>query len=113
MKKIIMAAGLLLSLSSAIAQTTTTQTTTTTSRTKYYYYPSTNVYYNPTTSEYWYYDTPSTTWTEVKSLPATVTVSDNDRNTIYYSGTDPYINNTVDLKKYKVKKNGKVKAKDM
>ena len=105
-----MAACLFFSLSSAMAQTTT-QTTTTTVRTKYYYYPSSNVYYNPTTSDYYYYDTPGSTWSDVKTLPSTITLNENDRNTLYYSGTDPYKNNSMDLKKYKIKKNGKVKTK--
>ena len=107
MKKIMLAACLSFSICNAMAQTTTTRTT----RTKYYYYASSNVYYNPETTEYWYYDSPRTAWTEVKTLPATITVMDNDRNTIYYSGTDPYANNPADIKKYKVKRNGTVKIK--
>lgn len=101
MKKIISVLALLFLLGSAInvnAQQT---------KIRYYYYPSSNVYYNPQTNEYWYQDTTTTSWVTVKTLPANVTVSDNDKKVIYYNGTDPWKNNTSDEKKYKVKRGGK------
>jgi hypothetical protein len=101
----------------ALAQTdstTTSNTTTTTTNTtthKYYYYPESNVYYDDVSGSYWYYDQPSTKWTMAQTLPSTVTLVKTPRYQVNYNGTDPWKNNAADLKKYKVKKNGKIKAK--
>jgi len=116
MKKLITGIALFVAtglLTQAYAQeTTTTRTTTTTThhRTMYYYYPETNVYNNPTTGDYYYYDAPTTTWTTVKTLPSTISVTPDDRATVYYSD-DPWKHNSYDKKRYKAKKNGKVKEK--
>ena len=101
MKKLISGLVLFFLLGSAIhvnAQQTKTQ---------YYYYPSSNVYYNPQTEEYYYQDTTTTKWTTVKTLPANVTANDNDKQIVYYTGTDPWKNKTADQRKYKVKRGGK------
>ncbi|KAA9035897.1 hypothetical protein FW778_20320 [Ginsengibacter hankyongi] len=101
MKKLIQGLVLVLLLGCAV-QVKAQQT-----KVQYYYYPSSNVYYNPQTNEYWYKDTTTTSWVTVKTLPANVTVSDNDKQVVYYNGTDPWKNNTADQKKYKVKRGGK------
>lgn len=130
MKRIIFGTMLLFAFGStmnAIGQTTgqTTTTTTVTSdqntnanhmRYKYYYYPSisatsSDVYYNTVTGDYWYYDTPSTTWMSVKTLPSGYTVDDNSKYVVYYNGNDVYKDNPMHKKKYKVKKDGTVKSK--
>ncbi|MDB5196335.1 MAG: hypothetical protein JWP88_706 [Flaviaesturariibacter sp.] len=90
---------------------TTTTTHTRTTGTPYYYYPDANVYYNEKTGDYYYYDEPATTWTTSRILPAYLVVDKKPRYTVYYNGNDVYTQNTEHLKKYKVKKNGKVKAK--
>lgn len=100
MKKLISALALLFVLCSATNVNAQ-------KRIEYYYYPSSNVYYNPQTNEYWYKDTTTTTWVTVKTLPANVAVSDNDKKVIYYNGTDPWKSNGSDAKKYKVKRGGK------
>ena len=110
MKKIILAIALLLAIGSSVSAQTTT-TTTTTTRTRYYYYPSSNVYFNPTTNEYWYYDDGTTNWTLVKALPATITLGKTPRYTVYYDGADVWKDNAAHKQKYKVKKNGELKAK--
>jgi hypothetical protein len=107
MKKLILGLVLFISMVSAI-QVNAQQTVT-----KYYYYPSSNIYYNPQTNDYWYQDTTTTSWVTVKTLPANLMVSDNDKKIVYYNGTDPWKNNTADEKKYKVKRGGKkVKEKN-
>ncbi len=77
----------------------------------FYYYPSSNVYYNVSSGEYWYYDDVRTTWTLVKTLPATIVVEKTPRYPVYYNGTDVWKENAAHVKKYKVKKNGDIKAK--
>ena len=95
----------------ASAQQTTTTTTTTTTH-KYYYYPSSNVYYDEATGNYWYYDNSSSQWTMTQTLPSTVTVTtETKRYPVMYKGDDPWKNNIADMKKYKVKSNGKIKMK--
>ena len=105
MKRIILALALLFALGSS------TKLTAQEVRTRYYYYPSSNVYYNPTTNEYWYYDDVSTTWTEVKTLPTTITITKTPRYTVYYNGDDVWMDNAAHMQNYKVKKNGTMKAK--
>lgn len=121
MKKMILLLSMIGGLSAlqqATAQDTTTKTTThhrvttTHTRTRYYYYPESNVYYNVGTGDYYYYDTPSTKWTMVRTLPETIVVDKTPRYTVYYNGEDVYRQNAVHLKKYKVKKNGTVKTKE-
>ena len=94
----------------SFAQTTDAQKQ---ARVKYYYYPSQNVYYNTVSSDYWYYDMPTTTWSTIRTLPANVTVSDDDKYVLWYNGTDPWKNNAADIKKYKVRKDGSIKTKPM
>ena len=107
MKKLILALVLLISLGSAV------EVNAQQAKVEYYYYPSSNVYFNPKTSDYVYLDTTTTKWVTVKTLPANLTVSDNDKQVIYYNGTDPWKNNSADQKKYKVKRGGKkVKEKN-
>lgn len=95
----------------AMAQNETMSTTTTTHR--YYFYPSTNVYYDDVSGNYWYYDDPTTQWVVVKTLPSTITIAKAPRYHVTYNGDDPWKNNAADLKKYKVKGNGKIKTKPM
>ncbi len=105
MKRIILALALLFALG------TTTKLTAQEVRTRFYYYPSSNVYYNPATTQYWYYDDVSTTWTEVKTLPTTITITKTPRYTVYYNGEDVWKDNTAHMQKYKAKRNGTMKAK--
>jgi len=96
----------------AASAQTTTQTTTTTTTHKYYYYPESNVYYDQSSGNYWYYDEPTTKWTEVQTLPSTITITKTThRYPIAYKGDDPWKNNASDMRKYKAKKNGTIKAK--
>jgi len=119
MKKMIASIFALVFLTAAYAQvpppqTTTTQTTTTvtTQPHQYVYYPSLNVYYDPTSGNYWYQAPGATEWTTTQTLPTTVVVEKTTPQVqITYTGTDPYKNNAVDIKKYKIKKNGAVKIK--
>ena len=114
MKKLIMGVCVVVGVgftTQTIAQTVVTTTTTRQGRVKYYYYSDANVYSNPTTGDYWYYDEPTTKWVTVKSLPSTIAVSDADRHEVWYSGDNPYQHNAVDMRRYKVKKNGKIKPK--
>jgi hypothetical protein len=106
MKRIILALALLFALG-----TTTKLAAQETQRVKFYYYPSSNIYYNVSNGDYWYYDDVSATWTEVKTLPTTITFTKAPRYTVYYSGTDVWKENAAHMQKYKVKKNGTVKAK--
>lgn len=95
----------------AMAQNETMSTTTTTMH-RYYYYPTTNIYYDDVTGNYWYYDDPTTKWVIVKTLPTTITVTKTSpKYKIVYNGDDPWKNNAADMKKYKVKRNGKIKSK--
>jgi hypothetical protein len=127
MKKILillLVSGSVLTASAQVEQSTTTTTTTTTPTAnaamqpghhEYYFYPSQNVYFDKSTGDYWYKESPTaTTWTETTTLPSTITVENEKSYPIQYKGNDPWKNNTADLKKYKVKKNGtvKMKAKD-
>lgn len=88
---------------------TTTSPATTTH--KYYYYPSSNVYFDEATGNYWYLDNGATNWTEVQTLPTTITVDNTARVPLEYNGDEPWKNNASDIKKYKVKDNGSVKMK--
>lgn len=109
MKKIIFSLALMLSIFS-ISRVYAQDPVVT--ETHYYYYPSDNVYYNETTGDYWYYDTPTSGWISVKTLPANIVIKDNaPRFDVVYSGTDVWKDNKMHLKKYKVKKDGRVKAK--
>src|SRR5258708_16376595 len=110
MKKVLLSILICGSILSASAQDSTTVTTTTTTH-KYYYYPSSNVYYDETSGNYWYQDKGATTWTMTKTLPPAVVVEKTQHVPIVYGGTDPWKNNTADIKKYKIKKSGKVKIK--
>ena len=94
----------------AMAQNETTSTTTTTTH-RYYFYPTTNVYYDDVTGNYWYYDDPTTQWVIVKTLPTKYSIKKATRYHVDYNGDDPWKNNANDMKKYKVKSNGKIKAK--
>jgi len=105
MKRIILALALMFALGS------TTRLAAQETRVRFYYYPSTNVYYNPTNAEYWYYDDVSATWTQVKTLPTTITLTKAPRYTVYYNGEDVWKDNTMHMQKYKVRKNGTMKAK--
>lgn len=101
---------------SVMAQKTTTTTTTTTSShnarvMRFYYYPSSNVYYNPTDNDYWYYDDATSKWTSVPELPTTVHLVKTDKVTVYHTDGDVWKDNADHIKKYKMKKNGTVKAK--
>ena len=78
---------------------------------KFYYYPSSNVYYNTSTSEYEYYDEGSSTWVTVKELPSTITLVKTPVYTVYHNDAEVWKDNAEHLKKYKVNKEGKVKAK--
>jgi hypothetical protein len=98
MKKFVFAIALLFGLTSAINGFSQDH------RMKYYYYPSSNVYYNVSTGEYWYYDSPTTKWVEVKTLPTTITVEKTVVDTVYYNGPDVWKENAMHQKKYKVKK---------
>lgn len=93
---------------SASAQTTTVTDSVTHT---YYYYPSSNVYFDQASGNYWYWDKSSSQWQMNTTLPQTVTVEETDKYQIPYKGNDPWKNNAEDMKKYKVKKNGKVKMK--
>lgn len=95
----------------ASAQVTQSTTTTTTTTQRYYFYPEENVYYNPDAETYWYYDQPQTKWVMTKTLPSTIQVHKTPRYIVRYNGTDPYSNNSEDLKKFKIKKNGTIKEK--
>ena len=106
MKRIILALALLFALGS------TTKLAAQETRVRFYYYPSTNVYYNPASDQYWYYDDVSTTWTEVKTLPTTITLTKTPRYTVYYNGEDVWKDNATHMQKYKAKKNGTMKAKN-
>jgi hypothetical protein len=95
---------------SASAQTNDSTTiTTTTSTHKYYYYPSSNVYFDESSGNYWYQDKKGSNWSMTKTLPTNITVEKTDRYPLDYSGTDPWKNNTADVKKYKERRNGTVK----
>ncbi|MGN6540766.1 MAG: hypothetical protein ACTHKY_08170 [Ginsengibacter sp.] len=107
MKKILFL--MLISGSMLTASAQVTDSTTTTVH-KYYYYPSSNVYFDEASGNYWYKDNTSK-WSETQTLPATITVEKTPRYSITYNGTEPWKNNTADIKKYKVKKNGTVKMK--
>ncbi len=95
----------------ASAQTTTQSTTTTTTH-RYYYYPEENVYFDPDANYYWIYETPSTKWVRVQTLPGTIVVAKKPRYIVRYEGADPWKENAEHIKKYKIKKNGDVKVKD-
>lgn len=111
MKKLLSVLILSFALISSFAQTTT-RTTTTTHRTyRYYYYPASNVYFNEASGNYWYWDNGSSQWTTVQTLPANIKVVKSGRYLVNYNGDDPWKNNPDDIRKYKVKKNGKVKIK--
>ncbi|HEV8285790.1 MAG TPA: hypothetical protein VGQ09_15860 [Chitinophagaceae bacterium] len=105
MKRIILALALLFALGN------TTKLAAQEAKIRFYYYPSSNIYYNPATNEYWYYDDVSTTWMEVKTLPTTITITKTPRYTVYYNGNDVWKDNAVHVQKYKVKKDGTMKAK--
>ena len=92
-------------LLSASAQTTRTVTH------RYYYYTSANVYYDEESGNYWYWDAPSSQWKMTQTLPANITVVKSPKYMVHYEGDDPWKNNAADVKKYKVKKNGRVKVK--
>ena len=80
--------------------------------THYYYYPSENVYYNETTQDYWYWDAPTSGWISVKTLPSGIVLKSNaPRHEVVYTGSDVWKENKMHLKKYKVKKDGTIKAK--
>ena len=112
MKKILLSMLLCVSTLFAIAQDSTTHTTTTTTTThKYFYDPSSNVYYDQSTGTYWYQDKGATEWTKSQTLPSTVVVEKTKEVPVDVNGTDPWKNNTADIKKYKIKKNGTVKIK--
>jgi hypothetical protein len=118
MKKIIVAMTILfaagISTGASAQQTQQTQQTqpAQTSQTiKYYYYPSSNVYYNESTGEYLYYNDADASWTTVKTLPSTIVLEQTPRYEIQYNGTDVWKDNAEHIKKYKVKKDGEVKAK--
>jgi hypothetical protein len=112
MKKSLIGILLCLSILFVSAQDSTTHTTTTTTTThKYYYDPSSNVYFDQSTGTYWYQDKGSTEWSKTQSLPSTIIVDKTQQVPIDVSGSDPWKNNTADIKKYKIKKNGTVKIK--
>lgn len=94
----------------AIASSAQTTTTTTTTSHTYWYYPDVNVYYEPSSSNYWYWDEPTSKWVTVTTLPDNISVTKHKYKTFKYTGTDPWQDEDI-VKKYKVKKNGKVKTK--
>jgi hypothetical protein len=111
MKKILLAALLIIAGATTFAQTTS-RTTTTTHRTyRYYYYPASNVYYDEASGNYWYWDNGSAQWTTVQTLPTNIKVTKSGRYLVNYNGDDPWKNNSDDIRKFKVKKNGKIKIK--
>lgn len=117
MKKILLSVLVCGSILSASAQEPTTQTTTTVTTTahKYFYYPASDVYFDQATSNYWYHEKGSSTWTVTQTLPSTIIVEKTSpQYPINYTGNDPWKNNMADVKKYKIKKNGKaiIKMKD-
>ena len=87
----------------ASAQVTDSTVTTTTTTHKYYYYPSSNVYFDEATGDYWYLDNGTSQWVMVKTLPPTVTVETTERQSIDYTGNDPWKNNADHMEKYKAK----------
>ena len=113
MKKILFGCMMMFAVCSAVnvnAQDASTATSTT--RVKYWYYPSSNVYFNDATGDYWYFDQPTTTWMDVKTLPSTYVISEKTpRYSVWHNGSDVWKDNSMHLKKYKVKKNGRVKMK--
>ena len=114
MKKILIGFLMLFALAGTLQVRAQDGTTTTTTNTKvrYWYYPSSNVYYNDATGDYWYFDTPTTTWMDVKSLPTTYVINDRSpKYQVWYNGSDVWKDNAMHLKKYKVKKDGRVKSK--
>ncbi len=115
MKKILLMVLICGGVLSASAQDTTnpmpTPTSPVTITHKYYYYPSSNVYFDEATGNYWYKVNGATDWTEVQTLPTTITVDNATRVPLEYVGEEPWKNNASDIKKYKVKGNGSVKMK--
>jgi hypothetical protein len=116
MKKILLGALVLLSVygfkASAQVNTSTASTGVTTHHHhEYYYYRSSNVYYDPEASVYVYYDEPSSKWLSAQKLPSNLVIANSPRYTIVYDGDDVWQQNAVHLKKYKVKKNGRIKIK--
>jgi hypothetical protein len=111
MKKILFLLLLAGAVFSASAQTTTTTTRTTTHKYRYYYYPASNIYYDEDSGNYWYWDNASSQWSLVQTLPSNMKVVQTQRYPVMYNGADPWKNNAADIKKFKVKKNGKVKIK--
>ena len=106
MKKIILGLLLCTTMVSASAQVTRT-----TVHHRYYYYSSANVYFDEESGNYWYWDTPSSQWKMVRTLPADITLVKSPKYQLRYEGDDPWKKNADDVKKYKVKKNGRVKVK--
>ena len=114
MKKILLSLLICGSIFSASAQESTTKVTTTTTTTapKYSYYPAIDVYFDQTTGNYWYHEKGSSKWIMTQALPPTIIVENTSvKYPINYTGKDPWENNLSDIKKYKIKKNGKVKIK--
>ena len=111
MKQIFFLFLLAVTMLSVSAQTTTTTTRTTTHKYRYYYYPAQYIYYDEDSGNYWYWDNTSSQWTVVQNLPSNVKVVQARRYPVLYNGNDPWMNNAADIKKYKIKKNGKVKIK--
>jgi len=105
MKKIILALVLIFTLGSC-AKLAAQET-----KVRFYYYPASNIYFNPESNQYWYYDDVNANWVEVKTLPTAVVLTKTPRYTVYYNGEDVWKDNPAHMQKYKVKKNGTVKAK--
>jgi hypothetical protein len=114
MKKILLSLLVCGSMFSASAQDSTTKTTTTITTTahKYSYYPANDVYFDQSTGSYWYHEKGASTWIMTKTLPSTIMLEKTSpQYPISYKGDDPWKNNSTDVKKYKIKKNGTVKIK--
>jgi len=112
MKKVLLSLLICVSILTASAQDVITKTTTvTTDSHDYLFYPSQNVYFEKASGNYWYLAPGSNTWTMTQTLPPTIVVEKTAQYPITYVGTDPWKNNSGDIKKYKVKKNGTIKIK--
>ncbi len=77
---------------------------------KFYYYPASNVYYDAGPDLYYYNSGPS--WTGVRVLPATITITASaPRFAVYHQGPEVWLDNPVHVVKYKAYKNKPVKYK--
>jgi hypothetical protein len=67
----------------------------------YYYYPESNVYFDEKGGNYMFYDSTGSSWSTVKQLPSTSKWNKQQkRNSVYYNGTDVWMDNGDHIKKY-------------